>query len=265
MKKIFLILLLFTSSLFAKTIITITYPVQEYFIKKIADEKVYIKTIFSKENDIAKIDDKTLEKLAFSKYYFTLNLANEKKIINILKSKNKELKVIDTTSNVSTLKNSDGSLNPYIWMDPILCREHAKNIYEQLVDIQGYDKEFFKSNYEKFLKELDEIYLYLKERIDRAEVYGFLAFNERLDYFAKRFRLNIYHKENRVIHLDEVSDFIKFSQDEHLRHIVLDFGNNYKIAQSYANYIDGKIIEVDVFERNWKISIYALIRRLTSL
>ncbi len=265
MKKIFLILLLFTTFLFSRDIITITYPFQEYFIKKIAYEKVYIKTVFLEDDDLSKIKDKSFNNLAFTKYYFTQNLPIEKKIIDILKSKNNEIKVINLNKNIPKLKTENGLDNPYIWMDPILCREYAKNIYEQLVRMQEYNKEFFKINYEKFLKELDETYLYLKERIDKAEVYGFLAFNEKLDYFAKRFRLDVYHKENRVINLNEVSSFLEFSHEEHLRHIVLDLGNNYKIAQSYANYIDGKIIEVDVFERNWKISIYALVRRLTTL
>ncbi len=265
MKRIFLVLLLFPTFLFSRDTITITYPVQEYFIKKIAYDKVYIKTVFSENNDLSKIDDKTFDSLAFSKYYFTLNLPVEKKIIEILKSKNNRINIINNNRNISKLKTKNGLENPYIWMDPILCREYATNIYEQLVNMQEYNKEFFKINYEKFLKELDEIYLYLKERIDKAEVYGFLAFNERFDYFAKRFRLNVYHKENRVIHLNEVSDFLEFSQKEHLRHIIFDSGNNYKIAQSYANYVDGKIIEVDIFEKNWKISIYALVRRLSTL
>ncbi len=265
MKKIFLILLLFTTFLFCRDTVTITYPVQEYFIKKIANDELYIKTIFSEDYDLSKIEEKTFDDLAFSKYYFTFDLPIEKKIIDIFKSKNKEIKVINLNKNISKLKTKNGLDNPYIWMDPVLCREYAKNIYEQLVNMQEYNKEFFKDNYEKFLEELDETYLYLKKRIDNSEVYGFLVFNEKLDYFAKRFRINVYHKENRVIHLNEVSNFLEFSQKVHLRHIVLDVGNNYKIAQSYANHIDGQIIEIDVFERNWKISIYALVRRLTTL
>ncbi len=50
-KYIFILLLLFTSSAFSKTIITVTHPFEKYFIDKIADDKISVKVVFDKSSD----------------------------------------------------------------------------------------------------------------------------------------------------------------------------------------------------------------------
>ncbi len=81
-KILFILLLLFTSSSFArgisKTIITVTHPVQEYFIKMIADNRIYIKTVYDNRREFKIDDTKIINKLASSKYYFILNLKMKK-------------------------------------------------------------------------------------------------------------------------------------------------------------------------------------------
>lgn len=265
MRKIFLILLLLSSTLFSKTIITIVHPFQEYFIKRIAEDKVHVRTVFEEGQDFDISNEKAVDSLAFSEYYFTLNLPEEKNYLGIFKSMNKELKIIDNTRNIEKLKNENGEKNPYFWLDPLLVRDYAKNIYVSLCEIRTYDKEFFTLNYEKLLQDVDDVYLQILKRINDSQLYGFISFNEKLDYFAKRFKINNIHKENRVLNLDEVSVFIKFYQTENIRHFIIDRGSDYTIAQSYATQIDGKIIEIDVYEKNWKMNLFTLLRRLVFL
>ena len=260
---IFILLLLLSSLAFSKTIITVSYPVQEYFIKKIASNNIYIRTVFDKAHDFELTNKKLVNKLSSSNYYFSLNLPEEKDVLELFKKKNEELKIIDTTSNISFLKLDNKEVNPYIWMDPILAREFAKNIYEELVKIEFYNRVEFKTNLDKFLVELDNIYLELKKRIDNSNLYGFFVFNNELDYFAKRYRLDIYHRENRSIHIDEVSEVLRFVKREHIKHILIAKDSDYIIAQSFSGHIDGKIVEVDIYDRNWNTNMYSLIREIT--
>nr|WP_044415588.1 zinc ABC transporter substrate-binding protein [Halarcobacter anaerophilus] len=96
-----------------------------------------------------------------------------------------------------TLKLDNGKSNPYIWLDPILARGIAKNVYINMIKIIPSKQKIFEKNYKEFLKELDKVYLDIKKRIDKSDLYGFFSFNNQLDYFAKRFRINIYHKEEK--------------------------------------------------------------------
>ncbi len=263
-KKSLILLLLLTNLSFAKVVITVTYPVQEFFIKKIAEDRVYTKIVYNSNSDF-KFNNRTLiRKLSSSNYYFKLNLENENEIIDIFKSRNSNLKVFDMTKDIPYLKDKDGNLIPYVWLDPILVRDIATNIYEALVKIRPSDKEFFKKNLDQFLLEIDEIYLYIKKRVDEKEIYGFFSFSHQLDYFAKRYRLNVYHKEFRYLKAKEVTELIKFSRKESIKHIVLDNKKSYLVAQSLASHIGAKIVELDIYNKNWKSNLYKIVRHLVN-
>lgn len=262
-KTLFILLLLITSS-FSRTIITTTHPIQEFFIKKIADDSVYIRTINNRASEFDSTNKKDINKFSSSKYYFTFNLEEEKEFSKLFKTKNKSLKVINMLKSIPNLKLPNGKINPYIWMDPLLVRSLAKNIYEELVKIRHYDRYLYKDNYEKFLLELDKLYLDIKRRIDESDLYGFYVFNNELDYFARRFRIEIYHRENRRLNIQEIPKTIKFSRKENLHHIVIAKDSDYTIAQSFSGHIDGKIVEVDIYDGNWRINLFSLMRGLTN-
>lgn len=267
-KTLFILLLLITSSSFArgvsKTIITVTHPVQEYFLKQIADNRVYIRTVYDKTREF-KIDNKQIiNRLSSSDYYFRLNLKEEELILNKLKSKNSDLKVVNIAKNIGNLKLKNGDKNPYIWMDPILVRDLATNIYDELVKIRYFDRLFFKENLERFLSEIDEIYLHLRKRISESGLYGFFTFDNQLDYFAKRYRLEIYYKKTKYLSAKEVATLTKFIRKEPIQHIIIPKNSKYLIAQSLGSHINGKIIEIDIYDRNWKSNLYKLVRALTN-
>ena len=262
-KFIFILLLFLTSSLFSQTSITVTYPIEKYFIEKIADNNINVKVVFDEINGFNQKDKDLFESLVYSDYYFKLDLPEERDILELFTSLNKELKVFDISNNIDKLKTNNKN-NPYLWFDPILVRDIAKNIYEKLVEIRYYDRHVFKDNYEKFLNEIDDIYLHIKRRLDNSEVYGFFVLNNKLDYFAKRFRLNVYHQENRYLNISEVPNIIALSKKEHIKHIIIEKDSDYEIAQSISGQINGKIVEVNIYSENWKSNLYVFTRQLSN-
>ena len=255
---------LFTTSLFAKISITVTHPIEKYFIEKIANKNIYVRVVFNKIKPFTLKDKNLVESLAYSDYYFRLNLNEEEALLQKFKSMNKDLKVVDISRNIKKLKYKDNEDNPYIWLDPILVRDIAKNIYEELVKIRYYDRHIFKENYERFLNEIDIIYLHIKKRLDNSEVYGFFAFNHDLDYFAKRFRLNIYHRGNRYLNINEVPSVIKLSKKEFIKHVVIEKDSFYDIAQSISGHINGKIVEIDIYSEEWKSNLFIFTRQISN-
>ncbi len=263
-KLLFILLLLFGNSLFSKTIITVTHPIEKYFIAKIANDKVYVRVVYDKSREFKLSDRSLVNSLSASSYYFKLNLKEEESILKRFKERNEDLEIIDITKNIKKLKSKDGKEIPYVWVDPLLVRDIAKNVYEELVKIRYYDRDIFKKNYENFLAEIDTIYLHLKKRLDNSEVNGFFVFNEHLDYFAKRYRLNIHHKEYRFFKISEISEMIRFSRKENIRHIIIDKDSSYEIAQSLNSQIQGKIIEFDIYSMHWKSNLYQLVRKISN-
>lgn len=262
MFKVITLLLLFITFSYSKIHITVTLPVQKYFIEKIAKDDFVIHVVEDSYNKFNKNDDKIINTLAYSKVYFTFGLAKEKEYIDILKSKNKYLKIKDLTSNIKK-DFTNGKINPYIWLDPLKVRELSKNILEELISLKSYKKEFFVENYNLFLNEIDDIFLYVKRRLDKSESFNIFVYKPYWHYFAKRFRLNLYYKENRYTTLEEVSSIIKLARKYDIRELIIEKGTSYEKGRSLVSHINASIIEHDISEYDWQSNLYFLTDEIT--
>ncbi|QDF28439.1 metal ABC transporter substrate-binding protein [Halarcobacter anaerophilus] len=258
MYKIFFILLLFSTSLFSFTSVTVTYPIEYFFLKKIVGSEIYITTITENKETFA-LDSKNIKKFSNNNYYFNFNLQEEEKLSTLLK-KNGLIKSINMIKGLPTLKLANGKSNPYIWLDPILARGIAKNVYINMIKIIPSKQKIFEKNYKEFLKELDKVYLDIKKRIDKSDLYGFFSFNNQLDYFAKRFRINIYHKEEKILNIQQAKELIAFSKKEYIKHILIPENSDSKVAYAFKGYIDGKVVEYDIYSQYWKVNLYRILR-----
>ncbi len=261
-RKILILLLLLSTIGFAKPIVTVTHPVQEYFIKKIAQNRVYVRTVFDTHKKFSFDDKRLISKLSNGNYYFTLGLEEEKKIIKIFKSKNSKLQVFNMVRDIKYLKDEKNNIIPYVWMDPLLVRKIAQNTYDDLIKVISYDKKNLKKNLNIFLNELDEIYLQIKKKLNQKEIYAFFSFGYYLDYFAKRYRLDIYHRDFKYINAYEVKNLIEFSRKNLINHIVYPTNKSYLVAQSLSGHINAKIIDVNVYDIHWKVNLFKIVRKL---
>lgn len=262
MFKILTLLLLFITFPFARTHITVTLPVQKYFIEKLAKNDFIINVVEDTYKEFDKKDKENLEKLAYSNIYFTIGLEKENNYINILKSKNKYLKIKDLTTNIKK-DFTNGIINPYIWLDPLKVRELSKNILDELIILKSYRKEIYKRNYDLFLDEIDEIFLYVKGRLDKSESYNIFVYDPFWHYFAKRFRLNLYYKEDRFTTAEEVSSVIKLAKKYDIRKLLIEEGTSYEKARSLVSHINASIVEYNISKYEWKSNLYFLTREIT--
>lgn len=262
MFKVLTLLLLFITFSYSKIHITVTLPVQKYFIEKIAKNDFVIHVVEDRYKKFDKNDNQIIESLSYSKIYFTLGLEKEKKYIDILKSKNKHLKIIDLTRNIKK-DFTNGEINPYIWIDPLKVRELSKNILDELTNLKSYRKFFFTENYNLFLNEIDKIFLYIKGRFDKSDSYNIFVYEPYWHYFAKRFGLDLYYKENRYTTIEEVSSIIKLAKKYDIKKLLIKKGTSYEKARSLASHINAGIIEHDINDYEWRSNLYFLTREIT--
>jgi zinc transport system substrate-binding protein len=137
------------------------------------------------------------------------------------------------SKNIEKLKYN-GKDNPYIWLDPILLREVAKNIYEALVEIDSFNQASYKVNYEKFLQELDDSFLKIKRKLQNSEIYNIFVFDESFDYFAKRFKINVYKKKKRILSASEIKTLTEQVKINDIKAIFTQDRQNISYAKSLA-------------------------------
>lgn len=260
MFKIFFILLLFCSWAFSFTSILVTYPVEYFFLKKIVDKEVYIKIVSENRLSFLNLDKQNINILSKNHYYFNFDLDEERKLAKILKKDNSSIKTVNMVKGIQKLQLSNKKSNPYVWLDPILARDIAANIYKNMIKIIPSKKSTFEKNYKQLLLQLDDIYLDIKSRIDKSDLYGFFCFNNQLDYFAKRFRINIYHKKREILNPKEIKQLSSFSKKEYIKHILVSKNSDFEVPIAYRSYIDGKIVEYDILSKDWKVNLYEILR-----
>jgi len=243
-----LLLLLLPILLFSKFQITTTLPFEAHIIKKIGQNHIRIKTISnSYSNKPLELSASEISSLSNTKAYFNFSLDVEKKYEKIFLKVNNRLNIVNMSKNIKKIKYN-GKDNLYVWLDPILLRDVAKNIYEALVKIDSFNKRKYEVNYKKFLQELDNAFLKTKRKLAQSEIYNIFVFDEKIDYFAKRFKINIYKKKKRILSASQIKALIEEVAANEIKAIFTQERENITFAKSLSGNSNISIKTYNIYE-----------------
>ncbi len=82
-----------------------------------------------------------------------------------------------------------GSIDPHIWLDPVLAQQMADNIYNGLVKLKPDAKEAFKKNHEALISDLKELDSSFKTKVENAPKNSFIVSHAAYGYWAERYGL----------------------------------------------------------------------------
>lgn len=276
--KIITILLLVLVNIFANKLeITTSILPQKYFIEKIGGDKVSVNAMvqpgFSPHTYEPKISQ--MRQLSSSKVYFFIGVSFENVWLEKFKGANNKLIFVDMAQGIQKIAmaehahedeedehdhehkeehDDNESLDPHVWLDPILVKTMAKNIYVALVDLDSANKEYYQSNYENFIKELDALYLEIKNQLAGVKGSSFMVFHPSWGYFAKRFDLEqiaveVAGKEPKPNQMIELIEKAK-EHDIKILFVAPEFSQ--KSAKVIASSIQGKVIAISPLDEKWK-------------
>ncbi len=274
MKKIFLFFLALSFSLLAKEV-TVSIIPQKYFVEKIAKDKISVNVMVKNGFSPASYEPKTsqMKKLANSEVYFSTGVPFEKAWLKKFKDANNNLLIVDISEDIEKLPmlkhshtedyaekhhnhkhHEDEGLDPHIWLDPILVKIQAKNIYKTLVKIDEANSQFYKTNYEDFIKELDSLNFELKEILTPVKHKTFMVFHPSWGYFAKRFHLKqiaveIQGKEPKP---NQLVELINEAKEHKIKIVFVSPQFSQKSAKVIANNIKADVVIIDPLVENWK-------------
>jgi zinc transport system substrate-binding protein len=91
--------------------------------------------------------------------------------------------------NVSYFDKRNMTLDPHVWLDPLLAKKQVENIRDGLMIIDPKNKETYISNAKTFLDELDILDKTIKAELESCKKRDFISFHNSFSYFAKRYGL----------------------------------------------------------------------------
>ena len=286
MKKIVFIFITFVSFLYAsKPEISVSIAPQKYFLEKIAKDKFDINVMVKAGSSPHTYEPKTsqMKSLSNSKIYFYTGIEFEKAWLDKFKKSAPNTIFVDSSAGIQRIAMAEHSheeeskatnhkdekhnehedehdhegLDPHVWLDPVLVKIQAKNIYEALVSIDELNKEFYTKNYEEFLKELDSLDVKIEEILKPYEHKAFMVFHPSWGYFAKRYDLEqisieVQGKEPKP---NELVELVKDAKKHNIKIIFVSPQFSQKSAKTIAQNIGGNVVAIDSLGENWEIDL----------
>jgi zinc transport system substrate-binding protein len=294
LKKILFLLISIIGILNASTPqITVSILPQKYFVEKITKDKFEINVMVQPGASPHTYEPKTsqMKALAASKVYFSTGVSFEHVWLDKFKKNAKDTLFVDLSNGIEKLAMSkhehhdenaqedqhkgheneakhddEDGLDPHIWLDPILVKVQAKNIYDTMLKIDAQNGDFYKENYEQFLKELDQLDANLKSILAPFKDKAFMVFHPSWGYFAKRYDLvqipiELQGKEPKP---NELVELIKDAKKHNIKIVFVSPQFSQKSAKTISQNIDAKVATIDPMVENWSEGLIITAKEIAS-
>lgn len=102
-------------------------------------------------------------------------------------------KLCQINSKMTVLNSSEGleivKKDPHLWLSPLNAKKMVENVCDGLVRIDPENKEYYISNKESYLKQLDDLDEYIKGELDGLGSRTFFVYHPAWDYLARDYDL----------------------------------------------------------------------------
>ena len=255
--------------------VTVSIIPQKYFIEQITKDLVNINVMVAPGSSSHTYEPKPaqMKELARSDAYFSIGDGFEKAWLPKFKSANPKLVMVDTVKGIEKLPmvehhheeekghkghghhdHEEETLDPHVWLDPILVKMQAKNMLDALVSLYPEHATTFTQNYETFVASLDELDMMLQKTLENVKSRKFIIFHPSFGYFAQR-----YHLEQIAIEVSgkepkpsELAKIIKEAKEENVTVVFVSPQFSQKSADTIAKQIGGKTLAIDPLAAAWK-------------
>jgi zinc transport system substrate-binding protein len=285
MKKILLVALLLTTTLFAKLDICVSILPQQTFVKKITKDLANIHLIVKPGNSPHSYEPKPSQMVDISKsdIYFTIGVEFEHAWMDRFKSQNRELKFISLDKGITKQaiqkhshhdednhkghkdhdhhdhghhkhdKKHKKGLDPHVWTSPANVKIIAKNIYNALVKIDPTNKKEYNKNYKEFLQEIDNTDKKIKSILSKKSNDTFMVFHPAWGYYAKQYGLHQLAIEagGKSPKMKQLLKLIKEAKENNIKVIFTHPEFNDKSAKLIAKETGAKVIKLSPLNPKW--------------
>ncbi|RBQ29623.1 metal ABC transporter solute-binding protein, Zn/Mn family [Aliarcobacter vitoriensis] len=279
MKKILVLFMFFASVLYAnKPQLTVNILPQKYFVEQIVKDKFDINVMVKPGSSPHNFEPKPsqMKALNASKAYFLVGDPSELAWLDRFKQNAKNTLFVDTTIGIEKIAmvehshhdhdhdeddphhehhdHGEDGLDPHTWLDPISVKVQAKNIYEGMLKIDAKNGDFYKANYENFIKELDDLDKEIKNILEPFKGKPFMVFHPSWGYFAKQYELSqisieIEGKEPKP---NELVKLVEEAKTHNIKIIFVAPQFSQKSAKTISQNIGGNVVSIDPLSEDWK-------------
>ena len=242
----------------AKPTVTVTIPPYQYFVDKIAEDKVDVNVMVSNGNNPETYEPYAQQMMELSKSALYLKVGSigfEQTWMKKLQDNAPDMKVIDTSVGITPAKTPGGNIDPHVWMSCSNARIIASNILKALCELEPKNKAFFEKNYLSLLKIIDKRDSIIRKSFkDHPElIRKFVIYHPILTYFARDYQLEqlAIEEEGREPSASQLKSLIERARKEKIKFCLIqaEFAN--RNTTTFINESHTKPMDINPLQGDW--------------
>jgi zinc transport system substrate-binding protein len=248
-----------------KSVVTVSILPQQTFVKKIAGDDFEVNLLIPPGSSPAAYTllPSQLKDIARSDVWFRIGyIGFEHSWKDKIAQANSKMKVINISEGLDLIADKmeqhgdhvhiDG-VDPHVWLSPVLVKQMAKRILDELIVLKPEKEEEYNLNYQRFAIECDELNNEVKNKLEAYKNKKFIVFHPSLSYYAREYQLEQHSlesggKEPTPQHLKSVVDL---ANSEGIKVIYIQSEFDREHARVFADEIGGKIVQVWPLNPEW--------------
>lgn len=249
MFRLYLLLSLLLSPLFASPTVLVTLAPNKFLIEKIAKDELHVIVLVPPGVDphTFEFNTKKLVQLTDAKIWFSIGEAWEKKAGKIL-CKNMPCYNLRDSLPTQLLHSGDS----HIWLTPKLLKFQAEKIEEKLSALFPEKSDTFKKNKTNLLQELDELHQQISALTQNSKGKTILVAHPAFGYFTEEYGLNqlSIEEEGKELSPKSLINLINKAKKANVTQIIVMPEYSTKEASVLAKELNVKLVFLDPYSEN---------------
>jgi zinc transport system substrate-binding protein len=252
--------------------ITVSILPQKTFVEKIAGNDFVVNVLIPPGTSPAAYSllPSQMEEISKSAIWFRIGyIGFEHSWKDKIAQTNPKMKVVDLTEGLDLIakeKVQQGNrvqligVDPHIWLSPVLVKEMAKRILDELSELNPKQSIKYKTNYLEFVKEIDLLNIEIANKLKPFKGRKIIVFHPTLSYFARDYGLMQYSLESggKEPTPQRMTELINLSKKENIKVIYIQSELDRENARVFAEEVGGKIIQVRPLDPAWAKNLMEL-------
>jgi len=248
-----------TSGSEGKTIVAVSLVPQKTFVEAVCGDLAEVVVMVPPGSSPANYEPSPKEMAQFSKakLYFAIGVPTEK--VNIIPKalEIKDMKIIKLQDEVVKVypdrEFAPGNRDPHIWLSPKRAKIMVEVIAREMSTLDSKNKDKYAKNAQQYIGELDNLDQQIQKSLEGVKDKKFIVFHPSFGYLADDYSLQMYalEQDGKEASPQQLKDMIDFAKKENIKVIFYQAEISSKQAQSFAEEIGGKTVQLAPLAPNY--------------
>ena len=139
---------------------------------------------------------------------------------------NRDIKIIDSSENITNTINKNDEINPHIWTSVENNIAQVQNIGNKLIEIDSKNKEIYIKNVDEYTNKLMNLRNKYAQELEKLKNTKVICLDESISYLAKEIGLDVFniekgHDENNLS-AEEIKKITNMMKEENIKIILVE-------------------------------------------